>query len=76
MSTLHDGREVPSDSAEWQLECLARHVLRQGSRKAMEEWLEKYKGDQGELRARMNAIRDADKTRQLVTKRGSAPGAK
>lgn len=25
--TLRDGRQVPSDSAEWQFECLARHIL-------------------------------------------------
>jgi hypothetical protein len=72
---LHDGRQVSSDSPEWRLECLARHVLAQRSRKAMEEWLEKCRFDTGELRSRMNAIREADKTRQLVTKRGSAQAA-
>ena len=61
MKTLHDGRQVSSDSPEWLLECLARHVLAQRSRKAMEEWLERCKFDTGELRARMNAIRESRK---------------
>lgn len=27
--TLHDGRQVASDSQEWLLECEARHILKQ-----------------------------------------------
>lgn len=66
--TLHDGREVPSESPEWLLECLARHVLAQGSRKAMEDWLLKCRFDTGGLRARMNALREVGKlARQLLS---------
>lgn len=58
--TLVDGRVVRSDSREWQLECLARHVLT----KPLAErrlWLEQYEKRHGpiganELKAAMTAL--------------------
>lgn len=62
--TLVDGTVVSSDSVEWRIECLARHVLALGSRKAIDDWLAAFAAKhprtpeaEGNLRARMNAIR-------------------
>lgn len=73
MPTLHDGREVASDSEDWKLECLARYVLRRPSRALMNEWLLDFHKQAGaaaesSLRARMNAIRAADTSGRQVTK--------
>lgn len=46
--TLHDGREVLSDSREWLLECEARHVLNQPTieaRRALLAGIEKKRGE-------------------------------
>lgn len=58
--TLHDGRQVPSYSREWLLECLARRLLahRLDYRR---EWLARMepKGDKAgadELRAVLSAV--------------------
>lgn len=70
MKTLHDGREVDSASQDWQLECLARHVLRMPTREQRIAWLEdaeRRSGPKGNLRARMNAILAADKSRHKAT---------
>ena len=71
MKRLHDGREVDSSSQDWQLECLARYVLRMPNREARLEWLadaERRSGPKGNLRARMNAILAADRLRHFPTK--------
>jgi len=75
---LHDGREVPANSEDWKLECLARHVLGLGSRAAMQAWLQDFEHgppgrpikpprDSTALRARLNSIRAADKDCRKVT---------
>ena len=73
MPTLHDGREVASDSEDWKLECLARHVLRLPNRAAINGWLLDFSRLHGEaaeriLRARLNAVRDGDASGRRVTK--------
>ena len=45
--TLHDGREVPSDSEEWRAECEARYLLNRPSideRRALLAAIEKRRG--------------------------------
>lgn len=47
--TLHDGREVLSDSLDWLLECEARHILKQPTieaRRALLASIEKRRGKQ------------------------------
>jgi hypothetical protein len=68
--TLHDGRKVDSSSQDWQLECLARHVLRLPTRQDRLAWLadvERRNGHHGNLRARMNALLADDKPRHIAT---------
>jgi hypothetical protein len=58
--TLHDGREVSSDSEEWRLECEAKALLRLelNTRRAELEALEKKRGKAAAdvLKARIVAI--------------------
>lgn len=61
MVTLHDGREVPSDSEEWRAECEARYLLNRPSideRRALLAAIEKRRGKQAreELEQRALAI--------------------
>jgi hypothetical protein len=47
MVTLHDGREVPSDSEEWRAECEARYLLNRPTideRRALLAAIEKRRG--------------------------------
>lgn len=44
---LHDGREVPSHSEEWRLECLARAVVRMPTTQDRRVWLEDYERRHG-----------------------------
>lgn len=58
--TLHDGREVSSDSEEWRCECEAKAALRLdlNSRRAYLEDIEKKRGKQAAdaLKARIVAV--------------------
>jgi hypothetical protein len=58
--TLHDGREVPSDSMEWALECEAKALLRLelSTRRAELEAIEKKRGKASTaiLKERITAI--------------------
>jgi hypothetical protein len=58
--TLHDGREVPSDSEEWRCECEAKAALRLdlSSRRAYLEDIERKRGKPAAdvLKARIVAI--------------------
>lgn len=44
MPTLHDGREVASDSEEWRAECEARWVLGLPSAEDRRAWIDSLKG--------------------------------
>lgn len=56
---LHDGRRVPSDSHEWKLECLARHLMRLPLDKRR-AWLAGFgPANEQALLACMNGIRRA-----------------
>lgn len=58
--TLHDGRQVDSGSAEWQLECLARTLLQLGAAER-EAWILGYGTEAArvELRLRIQAVKAA-----------------
>lgn len=47
MPTLHDGREVPSDSEEWRHECEARKVMTLPSVDARRDWIESVEKKRG-----------------------------
>ena len=51
MPTLHDGRQVPSDSNDWKLECLAHHILSLPSLEVRRAWLCTYEKRRGEAAA-------------------------
>lgn len=65
-TTLHDGRQVDSASAEWRLECLARYALNRGTRAEVDKWLQAFAEKQPkaiqELRDRMNSINSTRKS--------------
>jgi hypothetical protein len=52
VKTLLDGRRVTNDSAEWRLECLARHVLDLRTLAERRAWLADFEKRSGERRAR------------------------
>jgi hypothetical protein len=58
--TLHDGRQVDSHSREWQIECLARHLLTQPleSRREFLAGMDKRRGERStvDLRKVMTAL--------------------
>jgi hypothetical protein len=57
--TLHDGREVSTNSHDWKLECLARFLLKLPMAKRR-EWLNGWPAHiERELMMRMYAIADA-----------------
>jgi hypothetical protein len=58
MPTLHDGREVASDSLEWRDECLARMVLDLPGSRA--EWLADFARRNGQAKA--DALADRVRT--------------
>lgn len=62
---LHDGREVPSNSRDWQIETLAKYALGIKPLQARRQWLadleRQHPGIEGELKARMVAIHEATK---------------
>lgn len=76
---LIDGREVSTWSAEWRLECLARHVLRHpfGFRRP---WLDDFERRNGkpitdELKSTMNTIHGAQRsTLTKVDERSNVSG--
>lgn len=62
--TLHDGRQVLSDSPDWLAECQAKRVLELPSRDDRRTWLEKWEKRHGvpsrkALEARIVAIWEA-----------------
>ena len=63
MPSLHDGRQVASDSDDWRLECLALYLLRTYTRTQVGEWLAEVEAKGGRkwagLRDRLNAIQAA-----------------
>lgn len=46
--TLHDGRQVLSDSEEWRIECLAAKVLDMPTRDERRQWLDAWSKRHGE----------------------------
>lgn len=46
--TLHDGRQVLSDSDEWRMECLAAKVLDMPTREERRQWLDAWSKRHGE----------------------------
>lgn len=48
MVTLHDGRQVRTDSYEWRHECEARAIAQLPSRAARSDWLAKIETKRGQ----------------------------
>lgn len=51
MPTLHDGREVASDSEAWRHECEARHILSLPNAEERRAWLERIEAKRGKAAA-------------------------
>lgn len=51
MPTLHDGREVPSDSEAWRHETEALHILSLPTAEDRREWLSKIEAKRGKAAA-------------------------
>jgi hypothetical protein len=58
MPTLHDGREVPSDSEDWRHETEARYILALPALDDRRAWLEAIEHKRGKA--------DADRLRQTM----------
>jgi hypothetical protein len=66
--TLHDGRQVDSMGKDWQLECLARHLLARPleERQAfLAGWEKRRAGSSTELRRVMTALHEKQRRERL-----------
>lgn len=51
MPTLHDGRQVHTNSEEWRHECEARHIMSLPNADARRDWLDKIERHRGKAEA-------------------------